>query len=137
MSKTKSKVFYSPPFNYLPTKLDILLSSSLFITKSQTFDCKIDISMKLTLPFVWPLLLKIGVTKVVFNKKLILCCLPCFNPERKQLQELIGDLSFPCDNYMTNTSLAAPGALAHRLQRRTACNTSLPSKSNIADGVWK
>ena len=26
------------------------------------------------------------------------------------------------DIYM-NTSLAAPGALAHRLQRRTACNT--------------
>ena len=23
-----------------------------------------------------------------------------------------------------NTSLAAPGALAHRLQRRTACNTT-------------
>ena len=36
-----------------------------------------------------------------------------------------------------NTSLAAPGALAHRLQRRTACNTSPPAKSNMADGVWK
>ena len=24
----------------------------------------------------------------------------------------------------SNTSLAAPGALAHRLQRRTACNTT-------------
>ena len=27
-----------------------------------------------------------------------------------------------------NTSLAAPGALAHRLQRCTACNASLPAK---------
>ena len=27
------------------------------------------------------------------------------------------------DNIVDNTSLAAPGALAHRLQRRTACNT--------------
>ena len=26
-----------------------------------------------------------------------------------------------------NTSLAAPGALTHRLQRRTACNTSPPA----------
>ena len=34
-----------------------------------------------------------------------------------------------------NTSLAAPGALAHRLQRRTACNTSLPTLSKMADGV--
>ena len=34
-----------------------------------------------------------------------------------------------------NTSLAAPGALAHRLQRRTACNTSSPTLSKMADGV--
>ena len=34
-----------------------------------------------------------------------------------------------------NTSLAAPGALAHRLQRRTACNTSPPTLSKMADGV--
>ena len=27
----------------------------------------------------------------------------------------------------TNTSLAAPGALAHRLQRRTACNAAPPA----------
>ena len=37
----------------------------------------------------------------------------------------------------TNTSLAAPGALAHRLQRRTACNTSPPALSKMADGVPK
>ena len=30
-----------------------------------------------------------------------------------------------------NISLAAPGALADRLQRRTAC------KTKMADGVWK
>merc|ERR1712122_296050 len=32
----------------------------------------------------------------------------------------------PC-NSVTNTSLAAPGALAHRLQRRTACNAIPPA----------
>ena len=31
-----------------------------------------------------------------------------------------------------STSLAAKGALAHRLQRRTACNATLPAKSNMA-----
>ena len=36
-----------------------------------------------------------------------------------------------------NTSLAAPGALAHRLQHRTTCNTSPPAESKIADRVWK
>ena len=36
-----------------------------------------------------------------------------------------------------NTSLVAPGALAHRLQRPTACNTSPPTLSKMADGVWK
>ena len=36
-----------------------------------------------------------------------------------------------------NTSLAAPGALDHRLQRRTACNTSPPALSKMADGVSK
>ena len=36
-----------------------------------------------------------------------------------------------------NTSLAAPGALAHRLQRRTACNTSPPNLSKMADRAWK
>ena len=39
--------------------------------------------------------------------------------------------------YKKNTSLAAPGALAHRLQRRTACNTSPPNLSKMADGAWK
>ena len=38
---------------------------------------------------------------------------------------------------MVNTSLAAPGALAHRLQRRTACNTSPPALSKMADRVPK
>ena len=38
---------------------------------------------------------------------------------------------------LNNTSLAAPGALAHRLQRRTACNTSPPNLSKMADGAWK
>ena len=33
-------------------------------------------------------------------------------------------------------SLAAPGALAHRLKRHTAFNTSLPTKSNIANPKW-
>ena len=37
----------------------------------------------------------------------------------------------------SNTSLAAKGALAHRLQRRTACNTSPPAESKMADRVWK
>ena len=36
-----------------------------------------------------------------------------------------------------NTSLAALGALAHRLQRHTACNTSPPALSKMADGVPK
>ena len=31
------------------------------------------------------------------------------------------------DENMFNTSLAAPGALAHRLECRTACNTSPPA----------
>ena len=39
------------------------------------------------------------------------------------------------DSKIKNTSLAAPGALAHRLQRRTACNTSPPTISKMADGV--
>ena len=38
---------------------------------------------------------------------------------------------------MQNTSLAVPGALAHRLQRRNACNTSPPNLSKMADGAWK
>ena len=38
---------------------------------------------------------------------------------------------------ISNTSLAAPGALAHRLQRRTACNAAPPVKSKMAVGVWK
>ena len=32
------------------------------------------------------------------------------------------------------TSLAAKGALAQHVQRRTACNTSLPAESKMADG---
>ena len=40
-------------------------------------------------------------------------------------------------DYYENTSLAAPEALAHRLQRRTACNTSPPNLSKMADGAWK
>ena len=35
-------------------------------------------------------------------------------------------------NGIANTSLAAKGALAHRLQRRTACNAAPPAKSNMA-----
>ena len=31
-----------------------------------------------------------------------------------------------------NTSLAAKGALAHRLQHRTSCNAALPAKSKMA-----
>merc|ERR1712212_1110690 len=42
-----------------------------------------------------------------------------------------------CLKQVSYTSLAAPGALAHRLQRRTACNTSPPTLSKMADGVWK
>ena len=38
---------------------------------------------------------------------------------------------------LMNTSLAAPGALAHRLQYCTACNTSPPTNSKMADRVWK
>ena len=34
-----------------------------------------------------------------------------------------------------NTSLAAKGALAHRLQRRTACNAAPPAKSKMAARV--
>ena len=34
-----------------------------------------------------------------------------------------------------NTSLAAPGALAHRLQRRTTCNAAPPAKSKMAARV--
>ena len=36
-------------------------------------------------------------------------------------------------NLQNNTSLAAPGALAHRLQRRTACNTA-PRASGPQNG---
>ena len=43
-----------------------------------------------------------------------------------------------------NTSLATPGALAHCLQRRTACNAAPPATPNrlpvgpkMADGVFK
>ena len=36
------------------------------------------------------------------------------------------------ENNGGNTSLAAPGALAHRLQRRTACNAAPPAKSKMA-----
>ena len=38
---------------------------------------------------------------------------------------------------MFNTSLAEPGALALHLQRRTACKTSPPNLSKMADGAWK
>ena len=41
------------------------------------------------------------------------------------------------NDHVGNTSLAAPGALAHRLQRPTACNTSPPNLSKMADGAWK
>ena len=38
-----------------------------------------------------------------------------------------------------NTSLAAPGALAHRLQRRTTCKiqNGLQGAPKMADVVWK
>ena len=42
-----------------------------------------------------------------------------------------------CRIFYSNTSLAAPGALAHRLQRRTACNTSQPNLSKMADRARK
>ena len=45
--------------------------------------------------------------------------------------------SIPLCKNGVNTSLAAPGALAHRLQRRTACNTSPPALSKMANGVPK
>ena len=38
---------------------------------------------------------------------------------------------------MVNTSLAAPVALAHGLQRCTACNTSPPALFKMADRVKK
>ena len=43
----------------------------------------------------------------------------------------------PTTTPLENTSLAAPGVLAHRLQHRTACNTSLPTLSKMADRVQK
>ena len=42
---------------------------------------------------------------------------------------------FKCKN--RNTSLTAKGALAHRLQRCTACTASPPVLSIMANGVWK
>ena len=36
-----------------------------------------------------------------------------------------------------NTILVVPGALAYRLQHRTASNTSPPAESKMADRVWK
>ena len=41
--------------------------------------------------------------------------------------------------FKDNTSLAAPGALAHRVQCSTVCNTSPPSSSlsKMANGVPK
>ena len=39
---------------------------------------------------------------------------------------------WPKINKCFNTSLAAPGALAHRLQRRNACNAVPPAKSKMA-----
>ena len=53
---------------------------------------------------------------------------PCDN---KKYKNIIHDYN----GKVLNTSLAAPGALAHRLQRRTACNTSPPTISKMADGV--
>ena len=43
---------------------------------------------------------------------------------RKGVQYLLVRLEYAARSKMYYTSLAAPGALAHRLQRRTACNTS-------------
>ena len=42
-------------------------------------------------------------------------------------------------NNLTNTSLAAKGALAHRLQRRTTCKiqNSHQGAPKMADRVWK
>ena len=36
--------------------------------------------------------------------------------------------------FTKNTSLVAPGAPSHRLQRRTACNTKPPAISKMAEG---
>ena len=53
------------------------------------------------------------------------------------LYKFLSPLSSHRNDFVFNTSLAAPGALAHRLQRRTACNTSPPALSKMADGVPK
>ena len=42
---------------------------------------------------------------------------------QNQLSETPFDYIYPNRNYQINTSLAAPVALAYRLQRRTTCNT--------------
>ena len=41
------------------------------------------------------------------------------------------------ENEKKDTNLVALGALTTRLQRRTACNTSPPNLSKMADGAWK
>ena len=45
---------------------------------------------------------------------------------------LLDDCNLENNELLYNTSLAAPGALAHRLRRRTACNVALPAKSKMA-----
>ena len=41
-------------------------------------------------------------------------------------------------NIKVNTSLAAKGALANRLQCRTACKTKMAARGpKMAEGVWK
>ena len=49
------------------------------------------------------------------------------------LTDWINIVFFFCDK-LRNTSLAAKGALAHRLHCRTACNTSPPALFKMAEG---
>ena len=60
-----------------------------------------------------------------------------------RFKRMLGQIDFESENLL-NTGLAAPGALAYRLQRRTACNAAPPATPHrvpvgpkMADGVWK
>ena len=46
---------------------------------------------------------------------------------RKKIWYFFEYINKSVKNYLSNTSLAAQGALAHRLQRRTACNAAPPA----------
>ena len=77
-------------------------------------------------------------------------CLKRFWVTHQTLAKLRGIQKLNLAVSSMNTSLAAPGALAHRLQRCTACNAALPATPHclqnpkwppvgpkMADGVWK